>query len=76
MIIKAYRHIILTMFQKYESFIDLDLEVIWRIKYFSFKSIVVAYVKIKYTNKNTSNNGDIDLNMCKKSSFYGYFWRM
>ena len=30
---------------------------------------VVAYVKIKYTNQTTSNNGEIDLNMCKNRSF-------
>ena len=37
--------------------------------FFILKGIVVAYVKIKYTNQTTSNNGEIDLNMCKNRSF-------
>ena len=63
--------------QKYSSFsdLDLDLEVIWRLElFFSLKGIVVAYVKNTYKNQTTSNNGEIDLNMCENRSFYGSFW--
>ena len=63
--------------QKYSSFsdLDLDLEVIWRLKLiFGLKGIVVAYVKNTYKNQTTSNNGEIDLNMCENHSFYGSFW--
>ena len=57
--------------QKYSSFsdLDLDLEVYGGLNYFSLKGIVVAYVKNTYKNQTASNNGEIDLNMCKNRSF-------
>ena len=54
--------------RKYLSLSDLDLKVIWRKKIFQFKRHCSFHVKITYTNQNTSNNGEIDLNMREKAN--------
>ena len=56
-----------------KNFLDFDIEVILRIKYFSLKGVVAAYMNIKYTIRVTSNNRKIEFNMCENCSLYVNF---